>query len=401
MVEHNNNNGNLFEKWLNETYDYDLPRRGEIRKGVLVELDEYGAIVDIGVKHDGIVPRDDIERLDEETIQRLKPGQEVTTRVMQSEDQEGSLMLSLYQVRAEEDWDKAQEMIANDEIWHGEVLKYNRGGLLVKFGHLEAFVPASQLYERGKWLSSPDKRQDKLEDYVGEEIPVKFIEVNREAYRLIMSEKLAREELQDQNLERLLDELSEGEVVKGFVRHLTGFGAFVDIGGADGMIHISELSWQPIKHPSEVVQVGDEIEVQVLELDHQRQRINLSLKRLQPNPWDTIEDVYDEGQLVTGTVTNIVEYGAFVALDAGVKGLIHVSELAEPEPNDPREFVQRGEQLVLKIIHINASRERIGLSLKQVSEEEREAWLAQDQEEEQDQNHEDEDNIEALAELEV
>lgn len=370
---------NLFEAWLNESYDYELPRQGEICTGILVEINDYEAIIDIGVKHDGIVPREDLDRLEKETLARLKPGQEVTARVMHSEDREGRLILSLYQVRTEEDWDKAQKMLDNDEIWRGEVSGYNQGGLLVRFGHLEGFVPASQLAERGRWLSSVGQRQEKLKTYVGREIPVKLIEVDRQAYRLIMSEQLARETLHEQNLKRLLSELSEGQVVQGVVRHLTGFGAFVDVGGADGMIHISELSWQPVRHPNEVVQVDDEIEVKVLELDHARQRINLSLKQLQPNPWTWVDSVYKEGQLITGVVTNVVKYGAFVALDVGVKGLIHTSEMADPEPHDPREFVERGQEMVLRIIHIDAAHERIGLSIKQVSAEEREAWLAQHQ----------------------
>jgi small subunit ribosomal protein S1 len=178
-------------------------------------------------------------------------------------------------------------------------------------------------------------------------------------------------------MERLLDELIEGEVVQGTVRHLCDFGAFVDLGGADGLIHISELAWRHVRHPSEVVQVGDDLKVYVLRLDHKRKRIGLSLKRLEAYPWSEIEENYSEGQLVSGTVSGVTDFGAFVTLDVGVEGLVHISELADSPPAHPSAIVLPGEQLVVRILRIDSYRQRIGLSLKQVSAAERESWLSQ------------------------
>jgi small subunit ribosomal protein S1 len=178
-------------------------------------------------------------------------------------------------------------------------------------------------------------------------------------------------------MDRFLDELVEGEVIQGTVRHLCDFGAFVDLGGADGLIHISELAWRYVRHPREVVQVGDEVKAYVLKLDHKRRRIGLSLKRLEPYPWNLVDANYSEGQLVSGTVSGLADFGAFVALEVGVEGLAHVSELADPPPSDPRSMLEPGDELVLRILHIDTFRHRIGLSLKQVSDAERAEFLSQ------------------------
>jgi small subunit ribosomal protein S1 len=224
---------------------------------------------------------------------------------------------------------------------------------------------------------SPDQRQEKFQACVGQELPLQVIEVVRDRRRLILSERRAQRQLRKQHRERLLNELLEGQVRRGTVSHLCNFGAFVDLGGADGLVHISELSWRRIQHPREVVQVGDEIDVYVLRLDHKRKRIGLSLKRLQPDPWDLVDLNYTEGQLVLGAVTNVAGFGVFVALDSGVEGLIHLSELADPPPEHPRTVVQPGQELVLRILRIESSRQRIGLSLKGVSAQARDEWLAE------------------------
>lgn len=364
---------NLMEQWLSGEYDYEQPVTGEIRKGILLEVTEAGALVDIGLKHDGIVPRQDIERIEEDTLSGLQPGQEVTVRVLRADDREGSLLLSLYQAISQEDWVKAQELLESKGIWYGQVTGYNRGGLLVDFYHLQAFVPASHVssWQRGK---SSSGNQNWLKEFVGKQLPLKVIEADASNHRLIMSERLAHEDLQEEKLADLMDTLSEGEVRQGVVRHLTDFGAFVSLGPADGLIHISELAWHHVAHPAEVVEVGDEVDVYVLNLDEKRQRINLSLKRLQPDPWTTVEAFYKPDQLVLGTVTNVRDFGAFVVLKTGIEGLVHVSEMADPTPNDAREFVERGNKLVLRVLQIEPSRRRMALSLKSVSDEERQQW---------------------------
>lgn len=365
------------EEWLTEAYDYQRPRRGQLRRGVILKLEEQGAVVDVGLKRDGLVPRRDIERLGKEAVSQLEPGQEVVTRVLHPRDRDGNLILSLYQARLEKDWAKAQEFLESGEIWHGQVTGDNRGGLLVTFDHLRAFIPASHLWSMDSRRLPPDQRQVQLKAYVGQELPLKVIEVNRDRRRLILSERLARQQLRKRNMERLLSELEEGRVCQGTVRRLCDFGAFVDIGGAEGLVHLSELAWRRVQHPSEVLQVGDEVGVQVLRLDHKRRRISLSLKRLQPSPWDLVDETYTEGQLVSGVVTNVVDFGAFVVLSVGVEGLVHVSELAEPPPAEPRKELRPGDELVLRVLRIDLSRRRIALSLKRVSEQQREEWLAQ------------------------
>ncbi len=367
----------VVESWLTEEYVYERPRRGDIRGGKILKIDERGVVVDLGLKRDGFIPRTDVELLGEETSVSLEPGQEIKARVVHLEDAEGNLLLSMYQARFEKDWKRARDLLESGEIWCGEVVDYNRGGLLVQFDHLRGFVPGSHLWDRPGKSLSPDQRKASFEAYVGKEIQLKVIEVNRNRRRLVLSEQLGQQQMREQSRERLMNELVEGQVVQGIVSGLRPFGAFLDLGGADGLIHISELAWRRIRHPNEVLQVGDEIDVYVLRLDHERKQIGLSLKRLQPNPWTLVDETYMVDQLVSGTVTNVVDFGAFVALDLGVEGLVHAGDLADPPPSHPRELVQRGDELVLRILRIDSFRERIGLSAKQVSEQERNEWLAQ------------------------
>ncbi len=363
--------------WFTESYDYERPRRGQIRTGVILSIEEQGVIVDVGLKRDGFVPQRDVERLGAEAVSQLKPGQEVSTRIVRPEDRDGNLVLSLYQALSAQDWSKAKDLLESGAIWQGQVITSNKGGLVVKFGRLQGFVPGSHLWAPGSRRLPPHKRIEMFQEYVGQTLDLKVIEVNRERRRLILSERLARRQLREQHKERLLSELVEGQVCKGTVCRLCDFGAFVDLGGADGLVHLSELSWQHVDHPRELLQVGQEVETFVLSLDHDRGRIGLSLKRLQPNPWDVIDETFAEGQLVSGVVTNVLDFGAFVELKVGVEGLVHVSELADPPPEDPRTFVQQGEELVLRILRIEPSRRRIGLSLKRVTEQERGEWLSQ------------------------
>jgi small subunit ribosomal protein S1 len=367
----------VMERWLTEEYVYKPPRPGDIRQGEILKVNERGYVVDLGLKRDGFIPRTDVELLGEETSSSLEPGQVVKARVVRLEDAEGNLLLSLYQARFEKDWTKARDLLESGEVWCGEAVDYNRGGLLVQFENLRGFVPGSHLWKKLGKDVPPEQREARLEVYVGKELQLKVIEVNRDRRRLVLSERLAQQQVRDHSRERLMNELVEGQVAQGIVSGLRPFGAFVDLGGADGLIHISELAWRRVRHPDEVLQVGDEIDVYVLRLDHERKRIGLSLKRLQPDPWTLVDETYTIDQLVSGTVTNVVDFGAFVALDLGVEGLVHADDLADPPPSHSRDIVQRGDELVLRILRIDSFRERIGLGLKQVSEQERNAWLAQ------------------------
>ncbi len=358
-----------------EDWDYQRPRRGEVRPGIILTKGEQEIIVDVGAKRDGIVPFADMQRMGAEAIAALKVGDELPVYIMRPEDQDGNLLVSLYLARQEQAWVHAQELADSGEVWEEEVIGFNKGGLVVPVNEIRGFVPASQVPGFPLGLSQED-RLTRLSSYVGETLQVKVIEINRRKRRLILSATAAQRQWRQRQRERLLEELREGEVRKGVVSSLASFGAFVDLGGADGLVHLSELSWRRIRHPREVVKVGEEVEVYVLRLDHENNRIGLSLKRLQPEPWALVEDKYELGQLVEGVVTNAVDFGAFAEIEEGVEGLIHVSELADTSVSHPREVVKKGDLLLLRIIRIDVRRKRLGLSLKRVLESEWSEWAA-------------------------
>jgi small subunit ribosomal protein S1 len=358
-----------------EDWDYQRPRRGEVRTGIILSIGEQEIIIDVGAKRDGIVPYADMQRMGEEALAELRVGSEVPVYVLRPEDQEGNLLISLYMARQQKAWIRAQKLADSGEIWEEEVIGYNKGGLVVPLDEIRGFVPASQVPGFPHGLSQ-EERLARLAAMVGETLPVKVIEINRRKRRLILSSTAAQQDWRKQARERLLGDLREGEVRTGTVSSLCSFGAFVDLGGADGLVHISELSWRRIRHPREVVSVGEEVEVYVLRLDHERQRIGLSLKRLQPEPWSLVEDKYELGQLIEGVVTNVVDFGAFAEVEEGVEGLIHVSELAEAPISHPRDVVKKGDLLLLRVIRIDTRRKRLGLSLKRVLESEWSEWAA-------------------------
>lgn len=353
-------------------------------------------VLDLGLKRDGIVSAADLQRLGQETIASIQVGDKVPAFILKPENRDGNIPVSLYRARREQDWLEVQELLASGEVWEGEVTGYNRGGLVVPFGKLRGFVPASQIDRFPRRLESEEK-QRRLAALIGQRLPLKVIEVDRRRRRLILSERAGRRAWRRKQRQRLLNELCEGDVVRGTVSALRSFGAFVDLGGADGLAHISELSWGRIRHPREVVQVGDEVDVYVLRLDHERNRIGLSLKRLQPDPWTLVDEKYEVGQLVEGVVTNVVQFGAFIKIEPGLEGLLHVSEFADIAPRDPRDLIKRGDCLLVRIIRIQSWRRRIGLSLRQVSEAEWEAWVARSERLAQEKRTEATEDIEADA----
>ena len=358
-----------------EDWDYQRPRRGEVRTGVILAIHEQEIVVDVGVKRDGIVPYADMQRMGAEALAVLSVGDRVLVYVLRPEDQDGNLLVSLYLARQEKAWQRARELAESGEVLEDQVIGYNKGGLLFPFGEIQGFIPASQVPGFPHGLGQ-EERLERLSQMVGETLLIKVIEINRRKRRLILSATAAQRQWRKQQRERLLSELREGEVRRGAVSSLCSFGAFVDLGGADGLVHLSELSWRRVRHPREVVSVGDEVEVYVLRLDRERKRIGLSLKRLQPEPWALVEDKYELGQLVEGVVTNVVEFGAFAEIEEGVEGLIHVSELTDGPISHPREIVKKGDLLLLRIIRIDPRRKRLGLSLKRVLESEWAEWAA-------------------------
>jgi small subunit ribosomal protein S1 len=362
-----------FVAMLEESLSFEQPERGDLLTGTVLAIDNQGMIVDVGMKRDGVVPRNDLERMEGITYH---VGDEVPVMVVHPEDQDGNLILSVSQARQTEDWTKAEELMASGDIWEGVVTDANRGGLIVPFGNLRGFVPASHVMDLPRGLNEND-RKGHMSSLVGKEIAVKVIEVNRKRRRLVLSQRDAQRGRRDMRKESLLEELQEGEVRKGVVSGLRDFGAFVDLGGADGLIHISELAWHRVKHPRELLAVGDEIDVFILRLDRDGKRIGLSLKRLQPNPWAMVDEMYHVGQLIEGEVSRVAQFGAFVSLDPGIEALLHTSQMADPAPEDPTGLLNEGQMLLMRIISIESHRQRLGLSLKDVTEDERGRWTAE------------------------
>jgi small subunit ribosomal protein S1 len=356
-------------------WDYQRPLRGQVRTGVILAIREQEIIVDVGAKRDGIVPYSDMQRLGAEALATLSVGDHIPVYVLRPEDQDGNLLVSLNMARQEQAWQRARELAESEEVFEGQVIGYNKGGLVIPVGDIRGFIPASQVPGFPRGLSQ-EERIKRLADHVGQTLQVKVIEINQQKRRLILSATTAQRQWRKQQRELLLSGLREGEVRTGTVSSLCSFGAFVDLGGADGLIHLSELSWRRVRHPKEVLKVGDKVEVYVLHLEPEKKRIGLSLKRLQPEPWALVEDKYELGQLVEGTVSNVVDFGAFAEIEDGVEGLIHVSELADGQISHPRDVVKRGDLLLLRIIRIDTRRKRLGLSLKRVLEAEWAEWAA-------------------------
>lgn len=358
---------------LLEEHDYDLPSVGDIRNGIIVSISDQGVIVDLGLKRDGLVQPDDLAELDPEERDALKLNDEVPIYILETSKPD-RLLVSIHKARLNQDWIRAQEMMESGEILEAPVIGYNRGGVIVPFGNLRGFVPASHLVDLRRGMDDRQRQQSmsKLRDEV---LPLKVIEVNRQRRRLVLSQRDAQKEWQEAKKVELIENLQEGDVLEGTVSGLRNFGAFVDLGGADGLVHISELAWHRVSHPREVVKVGDKIEVYILSLDRDEQRIALSRKRLLPNPWTLAQDKYEVGQLVEGEVTRLVSYGAFVEIEPGVEGLLHISQLSRDNVEDASEYIREGETHLLRIISMDADRQRIGLSLKNVTAAEQIEWM--------------------------
>lgn len=361
-----------FAALLEASFAQHEPERGDIMSGVILTVDHQGLIVDVGLGRDGVVLRKDLERLQDDTIE-YTPGEEVDVMVIRPEDEEGNLVLSVSQARQSEDWKRAESLLENDEVWEGTVYDANRGGLIVLFGNLRGFVPASHVVGLSRGLNE-DERKTQLTDLVGEKINLKVIEVNWKRRRLVFSQRDAQRERREARKEVLLDNLDEGQICEGVVSGLRDFGAFVDLGGADGLIHISELAWHRVKHPREIVNVGDKVRVYVLRLDEEGKRIGLSLKRLQPNPWELVDTLYHVGQLVEGKVSRVAHFGAFVSMEPGIEALLHITQMGEPQPEHPSLIAHEGQTLLMRVISIETDKQRLGLSLKEVTEEEFARW---------------------------
>jgi len=348
--------------------EYREIRRGDVVEGVVVSVDKEAILVDIGTKSEGIIPAHEAQAYAAEGPDQLKVGDQVLVYVVHPEDQDGHVVLSLGRARAEKGWRTVQKQFEEGQLLDAEVVDYNKGGLIVNVDGIRGFVPMSQVVGLRRDSADESELENKLKAMVGERIPLKVLELNRRRNRLILSERLAVQERRIQRKEQLLEELHEGEIRHGRVSSICDFGAFIDLGGADGLVHLSELAWGSVPNPSDVLQVGQEVDVYVLGVDREKKKIALSLRRAQPEPWAKVAEKYKPGDLVTGTITKLANFGAFARIEEGVEGLIHISELSQERIAHPRNVVKEGDVLSLRILRIDAEKRRLGLSLKQAGE---------------------------------
>jgi small subunit ribosomal protein S1 len=349
-------------------------KRGDVVEGVIVRIDSDEILVDIGLKSEGVLSTKELPATGYGSFNELHLNDKVLVYVIQPETQEGHALLSLKRANAERQWRIAEQQYKDNELLTAKVIDYNKGGLIVDVAGIRGFVPISQILNlKREEVALGGENQEtaaKLAAMKDKELQLKIIEINRARNRLILSERLAVQEWRQRRREELLDELKPGEVRKGVVSNLANFGAFIDLGGADGLVHISQLAWSRVNHPSEVLRVGQEVEVQVLSVDKEKKKIALSIKRAEVDPWTTVEQRYKVGQLVTGTITKIAPFGAFARIEDGIEGLIHLSEL--PPGMDIKTALHEGLQLQLRVLRIDAERRRLGLSLRQVEEPDKE-----------------------------
>lgn len=361
---------NPMEALPEDAFNFPQLRSGDVVNGRIVKVSPTEILVDIGYKADAVVDSRELERLDRDLLASFAVGDPVSAYIVQPEDRDGNVVVSLQRAQQEQDWQQAEELFQTQEIFDGIVTGYNRGGAIVKVGRVRGFVPASQL--SGRWQALQDNDGDPEQRWarlVGQKMRLKVLELDRQRNRLILSERAAVKDWRQEQKDRLLTELKRGDVLTGTVTSLATFGAFVDIGGADGLIHLSEIAWRRLEHPAEVLHVGQEVEVYVLGVDEEKKRIALSLRRLTPEPWSVIEQTYAPGQVVTVKITKLTNFGAFAKIDDTIEGLIHISELADYRVAHPKEVVHEGDEVQVRIIRIDVERRRVALSLRQAPDE--------------------------------
>ncbi len=342
-------------------YDATFPtiEEGKVVRGTVVRVDKDEVLIDIGYKSEGVIPVSELSiRRSVDPSSEVALGDEVDALVLTKEDTEGRLILSKKRARFEMAWKRIEEAAESGEPVDGTVIEVVKGGLILDLG-VRGFLPASLVDIR---------RVQDLDDYLGKPLRSKVIELNRSRNNVVLSRRAVLEEERKEMRQEILDRLSPGDVVEGTISNIVDFGAFVDLDGIDGLIHISELSWSHVNHPSELLEIGQEVSVKVLDIDRERQRISLGLKQTQSDPWQQVVDTHGEGDLIEGRVTKVVTFGAFVEILPGVEGLVHISELAQHHVESPREVVGQGDVVRAKIIEMDAERRRLSLSLKRVEE---------------------------------
>jgi small subunit ribosomal protein S1 len=349
-----------------ESLGVDLPQAGEIRKGVIASIGTSQILVSIGAKSEGVISGRELEQLTEEERAALLVGQEINVYVVNPENSEGNIVLSFKRAQEQLSWDNVGKMIADETVTDSKIIGFNKGGLIVPVGGLRGFLPSSQISAVRRSMSSGDTPEARWQKMVGETISVRIIEVDRERRRLILSERATGTESRSSMKDRVIGELEEGKIYTGRVTSLAEFGAFVNVNGADGLVHLSELSWDRLQHPKELLEVGQEVKVKVINIDLEKRRIGLSMRALQDDPWKSRVESFSVGQLVEGTITRLTKFGAFARLEGDIEGLIHISELSENRVEHPKEVLKEGEVKTLRVIRIDPDNHRIGLSLRKV-----------------------------------
>lgn len=360
------------EELLREAdFSFRRLRRGETVEGTIVRVDPDEVLVDIGLKSEGVIPARELWGQGED-IDYPDVGERVLVYVIQPESQDGHAVLSLRRAQMERSWREIEDVYQRGAVVEAPVVDFNKGGLIVDVKGIRGFVPVSQILDlRNVSRQEGDGGEEMtqaLGQMKGRRLPLKVIEINRSRNRLILSERSAVQDRRTQRKDELIEQLEPGQIRHGVVSNITSFGAFIDLGGADGLVHVSELSYNRVNHPSELLHVGQEVDVYVLSVDRETKKIALSLKRAQPDPWSTVEERYHIGEVVPAVITKLQKFGAFAKVQEGLEGLIHLSELTDLPVTEPSQVVREGQPVNVKIIHINAPRRRLGLSVRQANQ---------------------------------
>ncbi|MBK9926044.1 MAG: S1 RNA-binding domain-containing protein [Anaerolineales bacterium] len=365
--EQSSNNNLTMESLLNEQeLNIDLPQKDEIRKGTIASIGSSQILISIGAKSEGVVSGRELEQLDADERAALQVGQEVYVFVISPEDANGNVVLSLKRAQEQISWDNVDKLLEDSGAIDSKIIGFNKGGLIASVEGLRGFIPSSQISAMRRTQSTGETPEQRWQKMVGQPITVRVIEVDRERRRLILSEKAASSETRQSIKERVLDELQEGEVYTGRVTSIANFGAFINVNGADGLVHLSEISWDHIEHPREALEVGQEVKVKVINVDREKKRIGLSIRVLLDDPWKARLEKYSIGQLVEGVITRLTKFGAFARLEGDIEGLIHISEISENRIEHPKEVLKEGDVKSLRVIRIDPEQHRIGLSLRKV-----------------------------------
>ena len=350
---------NDFAAMLESYIEVAQPEQGELIKGSIVEISSEVVLVDLGLKREGLVPNSDLERADK-TIDEYEVGSEIDVLVTVHGHGAKHPVLSVYQALQHQSWKDAEVLLNSGDIVKGTVESFNRGGIIVTYLELPGFVPASHVVGISRGIAEA-RRRELLEGMVGKEIDVRVIEVDRQRHRLVLSQRAAQRSIRADQKDQLISELYEGQVLDGTIINVRDFGAFVDLGAADGLVHVSELAWQQVDHPKNIVQPGEEVKVMVIKIDRKRQRIGLSIKQLLPSPWDSVEERLAPEQDIVGKITRVLDFGAFIDLGEGIEGLLHNSQI----PENAEDIIVVGNDINLKVVSLDVQRHRVSLTLSE------------------------------------